>query len=104
MTRVVIFPPIYAETARAFMSRFELFMNAGDTASEFSIIMDYSDDGGRIFKNPRTLLSGPPGAFHKRLFATRLGSFRNRTIRLRMMTDQRVALYNAYADITGGET
>ena len=92
-------PPVWASTRRAFCSRVELEMESGTDPS--SITLEWSDDGGFTWNGgPRALNSGPIGAHRKRVFTTRLGSFRQRVFRI--TTQVAVSLYALDADITAG--
>jgi hypothetical protein len=92
-------PPVWASTRRAFCSRVEVEMESGTDPS--SITLEWSDDGGFTWNGgPRALNSGPIGAHRKRVFTTRLGSFRQRVFRI--TTQVAVSLYALDADITAG--
>lgn len=95
-------PPLWADTRRAFMSRVEIEMEVGDPrlATDGEVILEWSDDGGWTFTQSRIMSAGPAGQRRKRVFTTRLGSFRQRVFRVTgygFMT-----VYAIDADITAG--
>jgi hypothetical protein len=62
------------------------------------VLVDWSNDGGMTFGTPRVLKAGTVTKLKKRVFTTRLGSFRQRTIRI--TTRGMTTLYAVDADIT----
>ena len=83
--RRAVFPPMTAEQHRLFMHRFELEMEVGSALTPTVLSLDWSDDGGASFRpNPRYLNTGAINERRTRPAATRLGSFRQRTLRLNM--------------------
>lgn len=94
-------PPLWAETRRGFMSRVEVEMEVGGDASPGLVTLDWSDDGGwNFYGGPRTMGAGAASERRKRVFATRLGSFRQRV--LRVSGTGHATLYGADADISAG--
>jgi len=100
--RQAVLPPLWAKTRRAFCSRIEIEMEVGGTSVAGPVSLDWSDDGSRTWKPARTLQTGATGETRKRVFTTRLGSFRQRTFR--MTTHGLTRLYAADADIAPGES
>lgn len=98
--RQAVFPPIYAQTRRAFCSRLEIEMQSGGPTPTGDVVLDWSNDGGFSFWPPRALNAGTAIQTRKRVFTTRLGSFRQRVFRLTMQ--QRATIYAADADLTAG--
>lgn len=92
--RVMITPPIYASTNRAFMNRLEIEMELGGADPPHSLLVEWSDDGGRTFKPGRSL-----AVTGGRVVTTRLGSFRQRVFRLTQLGGY-AAVYAIDADIT----
>jgi hypothetical protein len=81
--RELVLPPLWAGTGRGFMSRVEIEMEVGGGFSPGAISLDWSDDGGITFRTPaRTLQTGAYPETRKRVFTTRLGSFRQRVLRI----------------------
>jgi hypothetical protein len=80
--RQAVLPPLWAGTKRAFCSRIEIEMEVGGASVAGPVTLDWSDDGSRTWKPARTLAAGIIGDTRKRVFTTRLGSFRQRTFRL----------------------
>lgn len=99
LRRVACFPPIWAETKRGFMSRFELEVDSGTQALNQSVQLDWSDDGGRTWTAPRFLSSGTSGDHKKRVFTNRLGSFRQRVMRVQIEDIQ--TIFGADAELNG---
>jgi hypothetical protein len=101
LKRQVITPPLWANTVRAFCSRIELEMECGGTFSPGDVTLEWSDDGGRNWTGgPRTMNSGRPEETRKRVYTTRLGSFRQRMFRI--TAKGWTTLYALDADITPG--
>jgi len=99
--RHAILPPDWAGTRRAFCSRLEVEMESGGDLSPGDVTLDWSDDGGRTWTGgPRTMSAGAPTEFRKRVYTTRLGSFRQRMFRL--TTHGHCCFYAADADIQLG--
>lgn len=97
--REMITPPIWANTNRAFMSRLEVEMELGGPAQQPGpLTLDWSDDGGFTWTGgPRTLQTT---SGLRRVFTTRLGSFRQRVFRLRC--NGHGTLYAIDADVVAG--
>ena len=100
--RQAVLPPLWAKTRRAFCSRIEIEMEVGGASVAGPVTLDWSDDGSRTWKPARTLATGATGETRKRVFTTRLGSFRQRTHRITVHGLCR--LYAADADIAPGES
>jgi hypothetical protein len=99
--RQAILPPDWAGTRRAFCSRLEVEMESGGDLSPGDVTLDWSDDGGRTWTGgPRTMHAGFGTEFRKRVYTTRLGSFRQRMFRI--TCKGHCALYAADADIQLG--
>ena len=100
--RQAVLPPLWAKTRRAFCSRIEIEMEVGGPSVAGPVTLDWSDDGSRTWKTARTLATGATGETRKRVFTTRLGSFRQRTHRI--TTFGLTRLYAADCDIAPGES
>ena len=98
--RQVVLPPLYAGTRRAFCSRLEVEMEVGTEATPPEVVLEWSDDGGITYTGSRTMNCGTIGQTRKRVFTTRLGSFRNRVFRL--SSQHAMTVYAVDADITEG--
>jgi hypothetical protein len=99
--RQVVLPPLYAGTRRAFCARLEVEMEVGTAHSPDSILLEWSDDGGITYTGSRAMTVGAAGtSTRKRVYTTRLGSFRNRVFRL--TSHQAMTIYALDADITAG--
>ena len=101
--RTIVFPPLFANTNRAFCSRFEVEMESGDgRIVDGEVTLDWSDDGGFTFNGGPRVMSAQVAAYNRRqrVFTTRLGSFRQRVFRLRW--SGAATIYAANAEITGG--
>ena len=100
--RQAVLPPLWAKTRRAFCARVEVEMEVGGASVAGPVTLDWSDDGSRTWKTARTLATGATGETRKRVFTTRLGSFRQRTFRI--TSHGLTRLYAADADIAPGES
>jgi hypothetical protein len=97
--RQMTFPPIWANTHRAFCHRVEIEMEVGTVNSPAAVLLDWSDDGGITFTPQRTMSAGVLTQTRKRVFTTRLGSFRQRVFRITVVG--LVTIYALDADISG---
>ena len=96
--RQATLPPINAGDGRGFMARVELEMETGTGAG--AVFLDWSDDGGVAFRPGRLLATGAagdPAARRRRVYTTRLGSFRQRV--LRFSATAPVTLYAAMVEM-----
>jgi hypothetical protein len=99
--RQVVLPPLYGGTRRAFCARLEVEMEVGTVHSPPNVVLDWSDDGGQTFTGgPRTMLVGSASNYRVRVYATRLGSFRQRVFRL--TAQHAFSVYAVDADIVVG--
>jgi len=80
--RQATLPTIWAATNRGFCARLEIEMESGGAQSPGPVTLEWSDDGARTWKAPRTMSAGVPGDYTHRVYTTRLGSFRQRTFRI----------------------
>ena len=78
----VVLPPLYAGTRRAFCARLEIEMEVGTVHTPDSVVLEWSDDGGITWTGSRTMSVGALTQYRKRVYTTRLGSFRDRVFRL----------------------
>lgn len=96
-----ILPPLWGGTNRAFCSRVEVEMESGGANSPGPVTLEWSDDGGRTWTGgPRVMSAGTAEELRKRVYTTRLGSFRQRTFRV--TTHGHTTIYAVDADITPG--
>jgi hypothetical protein len=98
--RQATLPPLYAQTRRAFCSRVEIEMEVGGTYPPGNVTLDWSDDGGITWTGSRTMSGGAAPELRKRVYTTRLGSFRQRVFRI--SSYGRATLYACDADIGAG--
>lgn len=80
--RQITLPPLWSGTRRAYCNRLEIEMEVGGDAPPTSMTLDYSDDGGFTWSQPRALSAVGALGRRQRVFATRLGSFRERMFRI----------------------
>ena len=66
-----------------------------------AIRLSYSDDGGRTYGNWDDRTIGEQGEYQTRAVWTRLGSFNNRVLRLRITTHRRCDILGAVAVLQG---
>lgn len=98
--RQVVLPPLYPATRRAFCARLEIEMEVGTPHTPDSILLEWSDDGGLTYTGSRLMTIGASAGTRKRVYTTRLGSFRDRVFRL--TSQQAMTIYALDADITAG--
>jgi hypothetical protein len=75
-------------------------MEVGTVHSPDTVVLEWSDDGGITYTGSRTMTVGASGNYRKRVYTTRLGSFRDRVFRL--TSQQAMSIYAIDADITAG--
>jgi hypothetical protein len=103
LLRRLITPPLRAGTTRAFCPRVEIEMECGGPYSPVDVTLEWSDDGGRTWTGgPRTMNAGHAEETRKRVYTTRLGSFRQRMFRITAKGWS--TLYAMDAEITPGAT
>ena len=102
MQRLAVLPNIVSHGPRAFMSRLEVEMEVGTEHSPGTVALDYSDDGGITWSPRRITDTGAAGQTRRRVAYTRLGSFRQRVLRLSATGFLNV--YGVDADIEKGST
>ena len=100
--RQVVLPPLYAGTRRGFCARIEVEMEVGGANSPGDILLEWSDDGGVTYTGSRTMNAGTTTQTRKRVYTTRLGSFRNRVFRL--TAQYAMSVYAIDCDITVGSS
>ena len=61
--RQATFPPLWAETRRAFCARVEVEMEVGGAESPGPVTLEWSDDGARTWGPTRTMSAGVPGDY-----------------------------------------
>jgi hypothetical protein len=96
--RSAVLPPLWAGTNRAFCSRLEIEL---DTPGYLGpILLEWSDDGGYHWTGLRTMNDLAQAEGRRRVFTTRLGSFRQRVFCITAYG--MVNLYAVDADIQPG--
>ena len=101
MIRQATLPPLYADGNRVFCARASVEMEVGGTPPPGNVTLDWSDDGGNTFVGgPRVLSGGTAGQLRQRVYATRLGSFRERVFRVTAYG--RTTLYGCECDLSPG--
>lgn len=100
--RVAQLPALVTHGPRAFMSRLEIEMQTGMVSPSTAIGVSWSDDGGNNYTEPRQISTGSPGQVRKRVVATRLGSFRQRVLRLTGAGP--LMIYGVDADVGTGDS
>ena len=98
--RQVVLPPLYAGTRRGFCARLEVEMEVGGANTPGDILLEWSDDGGITYTGSRTMNAGTASQTRKRVYTTRLGSFRDRVFRL--TSQHALTVYAIDADISVG--
>lgn len=98
--RLIQMPPLWGGTNRTFCSRLEVEMEIGEARNPPIVNLQWSDDGGTTWSALRTMDADRSGNRRKRVYTTRLGSFRQRTFRI--YVDGHATLYGVDADISAG--
>lgn len=98
LTRIMTMPPLWAATRRAFCARLEVEM---ETQLAGDVTLRWSNDGGFTWPGgPRMMTVGRDVDLRKRIYTTRLGSFRQRVFQI--TTASRSTFYAVDADIQAG--
>jgi hypothetical protein len=100
--RLAQLPALVTHGPRAFMSRLEVEMQTGIGGLSSPALLSWSDDGGYTYSNPRALDTGASGAVRTRVATTRLGSFRQRTLRL--SSSGQLTVYGVDVDMGAGDS
>lgn len=95
--REAVLPVITMHGPRVFMNRLEIEMEVGTEDAPGTVTLDWSDDGGVNYKAPRVLSTGALGATRTRVATTRLGSFRQRVLRIKSMAP--ATIYGVDVDV-----
>jgi hypothetical protein len=98
--RLAQLPALVTHGPRAFMSRLEVEAEVGEGAGTLNV--SWSDDGGHTYNTPRALSLGAGGAYRTRVATTRLGSFRQRVLRLECASA--VSVYGVDVDVAAGDS
>lgn len=98
--RQVVLPPLYDVGKRVFCARLEIEMEVGSAMTPEAVILQWSDDGGVAFTGSRLMSVSLSGQTRRRVYTTRLGSFRNRVFRL--TSQHAMTVYAIDADLTEG--
>jgi hypothetical protein len=113
LIRTACSPPIHAEGLRAFMRRLELDMETGvglssGQGSDPQAMLSWSDDGGRTWTSEvwaplgQSVSLGGIGVYRARVKWHRLGSFRQRVLKLSISDPVKTVILGATADIDMG--
>jgi hypothetical protein len=100
--RLAQLPALVSHGPRAFMSRIEFEMEVGIGGASTPVTLSWSDDGGTSYNAGRALATGAASARKTRVFTTRLGSFRQRVLRL--TSAGQLTVYGANADMGAGDS
>lgn len=87
---------------RVFCARIEIEMEVGSEHAPRNVLLEWSDNGGWTWTGSRLMDAGAWNAVTKRVYATRLGSFRTRMFRLTMSGMPTV--YGFDADLAPGNS
>jgi hypothetical protein len=102
LPRTAALPMILSHGARSFMSLVEIEMEVGTPAASLGVALHWSDDGGVNYGPTRSLVTGGLGKTRARVRTTRLGSFRQRI--LRIISPTAITIYGVDAQIDEGVT
>lgn len=106
--RIATSPPINGDGYAAYMSHFYLDMETGvglpvGQGSNPQVMLDWSDDGGFTYSSEHWRTFGALGKRMTRVNWHSLGSFYQRTLRVKITDPVKVAIIGAYADIELGD-
>ena len=99
---------LQADNKRVFMSNLQILFEHGKglttgQGSDPQAMLQWSDDGGRTFSQEHWRGMGKIGEYTRRSIWRRLGSFRDRVIRLTVADPVRAVVLDATADIEVGD-
>jgi hypothetical protein len=101
------FPHLVNEDHYNFHHRFELYMETGTgSPSPLTVALDWSDDRGHTFASPSFYVQGVQNSgttTAKRIVWRRLGRARDRVYRIGVQGQGKVALVDAYLEVTPGD-
>lgn len=105
--RIITSPPVASMGTRVSMGEFCLDMDAGQglNAGQGSAplaMLDWSDDGGESWSNQHEASLGAMGRTLTQVKWTRLGQFRERTLRVTISDPVKCNIVGAYASLVGG--
>jgi hypothetical protein len=87
---------------RMFLSMLDAELETGSASGSPVVSLDYSDDRGHTWSTPKTILTGASGVYAPRVNVRRLGSFRDRVLRLSFQGKAKVGLIDLNGDIEMG--
>jgi Neuraminidase (sialidase) len=98
--------PVHASGVRSYMSEVFVDLEAGvglalGQGSDPILMLSWSDDGGRTWSNERHLKIGKIGEYGTQALTTRLGSFRQRSIRIAVSDPINAIITGFYGTIGG---
>jgi hypothetical protein len=101
------YQPVYADGIRAFHDRLEVRFEAGvglttGQGSDPKIMMEFSDDGGRTWKQLPTRTLGKKGEYRDRAVWHNIGSSRQRVYRGTISDPVKVYIGNTVIEVRGG--
>lgn len=104
LVRVMVSPPIHANRDQATMWEFELDMESGVAApgDDPIALLEFSDDKGKTWSNAKEAKIGKVGEYLKRVIWRRLGSFRQRQVKVTISAPIKVVVMGAYARLDRG--
>lgn len=100
-------PPVHADGQKVFMSRLQIDCETGvglntGQGSDPQMSLQWSDDGGRTWSPERWATMGAIGRYRTRVKWHRLGSFRERVLRVSISDPVPIAITSAHAELTMG--
>ena len=101
------YQPIYAEQTRAFHNRLEIVIESGVSlttgqGSNAKLMVEYSDDGGRVWKKLPDRSIGGRGEYEARVVWHNLGSARKRVYRAAVSDPIPVTVIDTVIEVNGG--
>ncbi len=101
------YQPVYADGARAFHDRLEMFFDVGvglttGQGSDPEVMLSFSDDGGITWASLPNRKLGPTGRYHQRVVWSALGSSRQRVYRASVSDPVKVFLTDTQLEVRQG--
>jgi len=107
LIRTAVSPPLHGEGRRISMNELWIDVETGvglvtGQGASPTLLLDWSDDGGRTYTSVRNLDMGVLGSYRTRVRTHRMGQFRDRTIRVSVSDPVAFNIIDSYADISLG--
>jgi hypothetical protein len=95
------FPVVYDDDKRIIYDKLLIDIDTGlgnESNLDPKLMMEYSDDGGYLFKNQQFVSIGKVGEYRKRAIFRRLGQARNRIFKISGNSQTKISISGAFVD------